>query len=122
MTANEGSLIIRKDIRELEVLEVKAATDYELFKSTLTLDEQMEILRLQMPSEDTEQSGSRKGHRALKIIQFLLRCRNKKRYRSLPYLWCSPGCLPSKMIEKHRMPKRIPGEREQQIRKQFSNF
>ena len=42
MTADESSRTIRKDIRELEVLDVRAATDYELFKSTLTLDEQME--------------------------------------------------------------------------------
>lgn len=50
-------LAIRKDIRELEVLAVKAATDYELFKSTSTLDEQMDILRLQLASKASDQAG-----------------------------------------------------------------
>lgn len=54
-------LAIRKDIRELEVLEVKAATDYDLFNSTSTLDEQMEILRLQMASKASEQAGFEKA-------------------------------------------------------------
>lgn len=53
----DRSLLIRKDIRELEVLAVKAATDYELFKGTSNLDEQMDILRLQIPSKSSERSG-----------------------------------------------------------------
>src|ERR1700730_13210955 len=48
-------LALRKDIRELEVLEVKAATDYDLFKNTSTLDEQIDILRLQMSSKVSDQ-------------------------------------------------------------------
>lgn len=50
-------LAIRKDIRELEVLEMKAATDYDLFNSTSKLDEQMDILRLQIESKTSDQTG-----------------------------------------------------------------
>jgi hypothetical protein len=50
-------LNIRKDIRELEVLAVKAATDYELFNNTSKIDEQMDVLRLQTDSKTKEQVG-----------------------------------------------------------------
>jgi hypothetical protein len=53
----DRSLAIRRDIRELEVLEVKAATDYDLFNSTSVLDEQIDILRLQMRSKVSDQTG-----------------------------------------------------------------
>ncbi|TBD01835.1 hypothetical protein ELH24_21775 [Rhizobium ruizarguesonis] len=50
-------LSIRKDIRELEVLAVKAATDYKLFVRTSAIDEQMDFLRLQVESKIKEQTG-----------------------------------------------------------------
>lgn len=50
-------LSIRKDVRDLEVLAVKAATDYELFLATSKIDEEMEILRLLVDSKAREKSG-----------------------------------------------------------------
>jgi hypothetical protein len=64
-------LTIRKDIRELEVLEVKAATDYDLFDNTSALDEQMDILRLQMPSKTSDQAGYNKAAAAFSSISTL---------------------------------------------------
>jgi hypothetical protein len=54
-------LNIRKDIRELEVLEVKAATDYDLFNATSKIDEQMDVLRLQAESKSKDQEGFHKA-------------------------------------------------------------
>jgi hypothetical protein len=50
-------LNIRKEVRELEILAVKAATDYELFVTTSQIDEQMDILRLQIDSKTADQTG-----------------------------------------------------------------
>jgi hypothetical protein len=57
----ERCLAMRKDVRELEVLEVKAATDYDLFNTTSKLDEQMDLLRLQIPSKVKDQAGFEKA-------------------------------------------------------------
>ncbi len=54
-------LNIRKDLRELEVLEVKAATDYDLFIKTSEMDEQIDVLRLQTDSKAKEQVGWQKA-------------------------------------------------------------
>jgi hypothetical protein len=59
-------LSLRKDVRELEVLEVKAATDYDLFNSTSKIDEQTEILRLQVDSKSSEQKGFQAASTAFK--------------------------------------------------------
>ncbi|MDR6496313.1 hypothetical protein J2797_006240 [Paraburkholderia terricola] len=53
----EKCMALRKDIRELEILAMKAATDYELFQSTSKLEEELEILRLQADSKTSEMSG-----------------------------------------------------------------
>jgi hypothetical protein len=50
-------LSIRKDIRELEVLEVKSATDYDLFVETSKIDERIDVLQLQTASKIEEQKG-----------------------------------------------------------------
>lgn len=50
-------LNIRKDIRELEVLDVKAQTDYQLFIATSKIDEELELLRLETASKAQEQTG-----------------------------------------------------------------
>jgi hypothetical protein len=54
-------LSIRKDIRDLEVMAVKAETDYDLFTGTSDGDEQMEHLRLQIPAKTSDQAGFEKG-------------------------------------------------------------
>ena len=64
-------LAIRKDIRELEILEVKAATDYVLFNTTSVLDEQIDILRLQIPSMTNEQAGFEKAAAAFSATSTL---------------------------------------------------
>ena len=58
--AMERCLVIRREIRELEILAVKSAVDYELFVKTSALDEEMETLKLLIPAKDKE----RKGHEA----------------------------------------------------------
>jgi hypothetical protein len=50
-------LAIRKDILELEILAVKAETDYDLFNSTSALDQQIDTLRLQIQSKTADQVG-----------------------------------------------------------------
>ncbi|OWO89699.1 hypothetical protein B5E41_30120 [Rhizobium esperanzae] len=52
-------LSMRKDVRELEVLAFKAASDYALFINTSAIDERMDILRLQAAFKAEEQKGFR---------------------------------------------------------------
>jgi hypothetical protein len=52
-------LNIRNDVRELEVLDYKAGTDYDLFINTSKIDEQMDVLRLQINSKAAQQIGFR---------------------------------------------------------------
>ncbi|MBS0342178.1 MAG: hypothetical protein JSS56_16785 [Proteobacteria bacterium] len=54
-------LSLRKEIRELEVLAVKAATDYELFLATSAIDENLEKLRLNQQAKIAAEAGFRQA-------------------------------------------------------------
>jgi hypothetical protein len=53
----EKCLAIRREIRELEILAVKAAVDYDLFLKTVDIDQQAETLRLFIPAKTAEKTG-----------------------------------------------------------------
>ena len=53
----EKSFAIRKEIRDLEILEVKAAKEFELFDATTLIDEEIDKLRLNIDSKTAEGAG-----------------------------------------------------------------
>lgn len=57
-------LSLRKEIRELEVLAVKAATEYELFLVTSSVDERLERARLNQQAKSAAEAGFRQASAA----------------------------------------------------------
>lgn len=57
----EECLEIRREIRELEILAVKSAVDYDLFVITSAIDEEMETLRLFREAKEKEKQGYEKA-------------------------------------------------------------
>lgn len=57
-------LSIRKDVRDLEVLETKSAVDYQLFLRTSAIDEEIEIRKLQLDIK-AEESDAYKSAAAI---------------------------------------------------------
>jgi hypothetical protein len=53
----QNCLALRKEIRDLEILAVKALAEYQLFETTSVLDERADFLRLHLEALDLESSG-----------------------------------------------------------------